>query len=67
MQDICFRKCVYDIVTPTLSTGERSCLDRCAYKFKEALQFGEHSLKYINYKIIDTNTAFEDKLAVKPN
>ena len=67
MQDICFKKCIYDIVTPSLSAGEKSCLDRCAYKFKEALQFGENSLRYINYKIIDANMAVQDKLTVNPS
>lgn len=67
MQDICFQKCIYDMVAPDLKPAEKSCLDRCAYKFKEALDFGEHSIRYISYKIVEANVAVQNSLNANQN
>lgn len=65
MEELCFKKCISDIVTPSLKAAEKSCLDRCAYKFKEALDFGENSIRYIKYKIFETNMAVHNQLMMQ--
>src|SRR5688572_914757 len=55
METICYKKCIYALNTPGLSHAEKSCLDRCACKFKEAIDYGHNLLQYINYKVRESN------------
>lgn len=55
IESICYKKCIYSLNTPSLSYAERNCLDRCAYKFKEAVDFGHNLALYINYKVRDAH------------
>jgi len=55
VESICYKKCIYSLNTPELSFAEKNCLDRCAYKFKEAIDYSHNLLLYINYKVRETN------------
>ena len=55
IESICYKKCIGDLTTPLLNDAEKNCLSRCSNKFREALDFGENSLLYINYKIREAN------------
>jgi hypothetical protein len=55
IQRICLKKCVNNLIEPLLNPAEKSCLDRCAFKFRETLEFGHNLLLNIDFKIRDTN------------
>jgi len=55
VESICYKKCIHSLNTPSLSYAEKNCLDRCAYKFKEAVDYGHNLLLYINHKVRDSN------------
>lgn len=55
IENVCFKKCISNLKTPSLNPAEKSCLDRCANKFKEAIDFGHNVMSNINFKIKDTN------------
>lgn len=46
MQKICTKKCLKNIASPILKPAEDDCLYRCAFKFKEAIEFGRDALAY---------------------
>ncbi len=56
VESMCYKKCIYSLNTPALNYAEKNCLDRCAYKFKESIEFGHHLLLYINFKVREANT-----------
>jgi len=55
VESMCYKKCIYSLNTPALSFAEKNCLDRCAYKFKESIDYGHHLLLYINFKVREAN------------
>ena len=55
VESMCYKKCIYSLNTPALSYAEKNCLDRCAYKFKESIDYGHHLLLYINFKVREAN------------
>lgn len=55
VESLCFKKCIYSMNSPSLSHAEKNCLDRCTYKFKEAVDYGHNLLLYINHKVRDSN------------
>ena len=53
VEKLCFNKCVRIPLTPLMELPERSCLERCAKKFKEAEEFGSETLRYLKYKLVE--------------
>ena len=52
VQRLCFKKCSnpesYDNI---LTIAEKSCLDRCVCKFREAEEFGFETFQYFKLKV----------------
>lgn len=57
-QKLCFKKCGPNLDNPSLTIPEKSCLHRCAMKFKEAEQFGIEIFSFYKAKIQNS----QDKL-----
>jgi hypothetical protein len=53
VEKICYSKCVKNPLTPLMDLPEKSCLERCAKKFKEAEEFGTETLRYLKYKLVE--------------
>jgi hypothetical protein len=53
VEKICYSKCVKNPLTPLMDLPEKSCLERCAKKFKEAEEFGSETLRYLKYKLVE--------------
>ena len=51
IEKICFKKCGPSLNNPVLSVAEKSCLQRCVMKFKEAEQFGKDTFQYLKTKV----------------
>lgn len=49
--EICTKLCVKDITTNKLNIAQQSCLDRCDFKFKEAIQHTKSVIKFQNLEI----------------
>jgi hypothetical protein len=55
LENICYKKCIITLNTPILTPAEKSCLNRCANKFRESLIYGQNLLRNIDFKIQDIN------------
>jgi Tim10/DDP family zinc finger. len=55
IENICYKKCIVNLNTPSLSPAEKNCLNRCANKFKESIVYGQNLLRNIDFKIKSTN------------
>lgn len=49
--DVCTRLCVKDITADKLNIAQQSCMDRCQFKFKEAIQHTKSVIKFQNLEI----------------
>lgn len=52
----CFKKCIRDAKALVYNAQQESCLDRCAFKFKEAVLFGTETLKYLDHQVSQANS-----------
>jgi len=52
LQSLCFKKCANeDVYGSFLEPAEKSCLERCVYKFQEAEEFGFQTFQYYKLKV----------------
>lgn len=56
---ICVRKCIQDFDKRVLNTAEKVCLNRCAFKFIDALNYGNKVIDLIEKKVNTFNKEAE--------
>jgi hypothetical protein len=49
--EVCTKLCVKDISSNKINIAQQSCLDRCQFKFKEAIDYTNSVLKFQNLDI----------------
>ena len=51
LEEICYKKCLSNKINIMLNVPEKTCLTRCIFKYKEAEEFGKQTLKFIKFKV----------------
>ena len=56
----CIRKCVNDFHKPELAPTEKICLNRCAFKYIDALHYGNRAINLFLKKTTEENNRTDE-------
>ena len=48
---LCLNKCINDYDEPALSNGQRLCISRCTFKFRDTIGFGDRVTSFLEYQV----------------